>query len=90
MPTVLAHRQFIDINNQLVLLIQIKLAFTGRNMLIALKIRRVIKKFKKQARRLFWPRSIHFCHQKPDPARETVPLRSKKLVGDIGLIDAEY
>jgi hypothetical protein len=29
---------------------------------------------KKQARRLFRPRSIHLCHQKPNPARETVPL----------------
>jgi hypothetical protein len=31
--------------------------------------------FKKQTRLLFWPRSIHLCHQEHNPARETVPLR---------------
>jgi hypothetical protein len=31
-------------------------------------------KNKNQARRLFRPISIHLCHQKPDTARETVPL----------------
>jgi hypothetical protein len=36
-PTVLAHRQFMDKNTQLTLLIQCKLAFTGRNVLMALK-----------------------------------------------------
>jgi hypothetical protein len=54
-----------------------KLAFTGRNVLMALKIRRDIKKnLKFQALHLLWPRSIHLCHQKPNPARETVPLSS--------------
>ncbi len=24
-----------------------------------------------------WPRSLHLCHQKPNPARETVPLGNK-------------
>jgi hypothetical protein len=32
------------------------------------------KFFLNQARRLFRPRSIHLCHQKPNPAHETVPL----------------
>ncbi len=39
-----------------------------------------LKKYLKiQARRLSWPRSIHLCHQKPNPARETVPLRQQKI-----------
>jgi hypothetical protein len=59
-----------DKNKQLTLLSQCKLAFTGRNVLMALK--KIIKK--NQGRRLIWPRYIHFCHQKPNPARETVPL----------------
>jgi hypothetical protein len=45
-PTVLAHRKFMDKNNQLTLLSQCKLTFTGRNVLMALKIRRDIKKIK--------------------------------------------
>jgi hypothetical protein len=32
---------------------------------------------KNQARRLFMPRSIHLRYQKPNPARETVPLTCK-------------
>jgi hypothetical protein len=44
-PAVLAHRQFMDKNKQLTLLSQYKLAFTGSNVLIALKI----KKIKNQA-----------------------------------------
>ncbi len=45
-PTVLEHRQFMDINKQLTLLSQCILAFTGRNVLMALKFRRDIKKIK--------------------------------------------
>jgi hypothetical protein len=71
-PTVLAHCQFMAKNKQLTLLSQCKLAFIGRNVLMALEIRRDIKK--NQTQRLFWPRSIHLCHQKPNPVRETVPL----------------
>jgi hypothetical protein len=29
---------------------------------------------KNQSRRLLRPMSIHLCHQKPDPARESLPL----------------
>ncbi len=39
-----------------------------------------LKNIKKQARRLFRPRSIHLCHQKPIPARETVTLRKGSTV----------
>jgi hypothetical protein len=46
-PTVLAHRQFMDKNKHLSLLSQRKLAFTGRNVLMALEIRRYINKYKK-------------------------------------------
>jgi hypothetical protein len=49
-PTVLAHRQFMDKNKKLTLLSQCKLAFTGRNVLMALKIRRDIKKYIKTRR----------------------------------------
>jgi hypothetical protein len=42
--TVLEHRQFMDKNKQLTLLSQCKLTFTGGNVLLALKIRRDIKK----------------------------------------------
>jgi hypothetical protein len=37
-----------------------------------------LKKIKNQVRRLFRPISIYLpvCHQKPNPARETVPLKS--------------
>jgi hypothetical protein len=45
-PTVLVHRKFMDKNKQLTLLSQCKLAFTGRNVLMALKIQRNIKKYK--------------------------------------------
>ncbi len=36
-----------------------------------------LKKYilKNKVRRLVRPRSIHLCHQKPNPARETVPLK---------------
>ncbi len=73
--TVTAYRQFMDKNKQLTLLSQCRLAFTGRSMLMALKFEGTSKKLRNQARHLFWPRSIHLCHQKPNPARETVPLR---------------
>jgi hypothetical protein len=43
-PTVLAHRQFMDKNKQLTSLSQCKLAFTGRNMLMVLNIRKDINK----------------------------------------------
>ncbi len=33
-----------------------------------------LKKIKNRARRLFRPLSIYLCHQKPNPARETVSL----------------
>jgi hypothetical protein len=46
-PTVLAHRQFMDRNKQLTLLSQCKLAFTGRNISIALKFEATSKKAKK-------------------------------------------
>jgi hypothetical protein len=45
--TVLAQCQFMDKNVQLTLLSQCKLAFTGRNVFMAPKIRRDIKKIKK-------------------------------------------
>jgi hypothetical protein len=35
-------------------------------------------KIKNQARSLFRPKAIIFCHQKPNPTRETVPLKRKK------------
>jgi hypothetical protein len=38
------------------------------------------KKLKK-TRRIFWPTSIHSCHQKPNPARETVPLTAWPFLG---------
>jgi hypothetical protein len=41
----ISDRQFKDNNKQLTLLSQCKLAFTGRNVLMALKIRRDIKIF---------------------------------------------
>jgi hypothetical protein len=65
-----------DKNKRLTLLSQCKLSFTGRNVLMALKIQRDINKIynKKPAQRLFWPRSHHLCHQKPNPARDTVPF----------------
>jgi hypothetical protein len=31
---------------------------------------------KKPGRHLFRPMSIHLCHQTPNPARQTVPLKS--------------
>jgi hypothetical protein len=46
--TVLAPRQFMDKTKQIPLLSQCKLAFTRRNVPMALKIRRDIKKFKKK------------------------------------------
>jgi hypothetical protein len=45
-PTVLVDRQFMDKNKQLTLLNQCKLVFTVRNVLMALKIQRDIKKIK--------------------------------------------
>jgi hypothetical protein len=52
-PTVptLAHRQCMDKNKQLTLLSQCKLAFTSRNVLMALKIQRDIKKIFLKTRR---------------------------------------
>jgi hypothetical protein len=38
-------------------------------------IGRTSNKIKNQVQRLFRPISIYLCHQKPNPARETVPLR---------------
>jgi hypothetical protein len=46
-PTLLAHSQFMDKNKQLTLLSQCRLAFTGKNVLLALKIRRDIKTLSK-------------------------------------------
>jgi hypothetical protein len=56
--TVLTHRQFMDKNKQLTLLSQNKLAFTGRNVLMALNIRKGMHKKINQARRLFWPKDL--------------------------------
>jgi hypothetical protein len=39
------------------------------------------KFFLSQARGLFSTRSIHLCHQKPNPARETVPLNTPFTFG---------
>jgi hypothetical protein len=35
------------------------------------------KKFKKWPHSLFRPKTNHTCHQKPDPSRETAPLKGK-------------
>ncbi len=56
------------------ILSQCKLVFSGRNIKGSANSEEHQKKYKNQARRLFWPRSIHLCHQKPNPARGTVPL----------------
>jgi hypothetical protein len=45
--------------------------------------RRDIKKIENQARRLFTPIPIYLCHQKPYPARETVPLSQEKRGGNL-------
>jgi hypothetical protein len=58
------------------LLSQCKLAFNRRNVFMihgSENSKGHKKKFLNQARRLFWPRSIHLCHQKPNPPREKVP-----------------
>jgi hypothetical protein len=62
-PTVLTHRQFMDKNKQLTLLSQYKLAFTGRIMSMAMKIRRDIKKIKKTRRDAFFKTPIQFVRQ---------------------------
>ncbi len=36
------------------------------------------KKFKKWPRPLIGPRTNNTCHQKPDPSRETVPLKREQ------------
>jgi hypothetical protein len=38
-----------------------------------------VKKIKNQARRSLRPISIQLCHQKPNTARETLPLKKKFL-----------
>ncbi len=63
-------------NKQLTLLSQRKLALTARNTLLHYKIIGAPKKFKKWPRPLFSPKTNHTRHQKPNPSRETVPLKA--------------
>ncbi len=61
-----------DKNKQLTLLSHRKLALTARNTFLRYKIIGAQKKFPKWPRPLFWPKTNHRCHQKPNPSRETV------------------
>ncbi len=72
-PTLLAHCQFMGKNKQLTLLSQCELAFIGRNVLMALKIRRDSNKIKKNRRDAYSGLDLSIYIIK-SPARETVPL----------------
>jgi hypothetical protein len=66
-PTVLAHRQFMDKNKQ-----------------PADIIKPVDSHWKKYVNGSVNSKgSIHLCNQKPNPARETVPLKSKSYIYQI-------
>jgi hypothetical protein len=56
---------------------QRKLALTARNTLLRYKFIEATKKFEKWPRPLFRPITNYTCHQKPNPSRETGPLRTK-------------
>ncbi len=61
----------------LTLLSQRKVALTERKTLLSYKIIGAPKQFKKWPHPLLRPRTDHACPQKPNPSRETVPLKSQ-------------
>ncbi len=76
-PTILGHHQFMDKNKQLTLLSKCNLAFTLRNMLMALKIRRDIKGTKENRRDVYSGLDPSIYVIKSPITRETVPLRTQ-------------